>query len=189
MGRLGVPGGSVGGTEEAGGPTRAQNQPSTRSFKHRVPGTQVTAHPAAGAQFEEDSAAGAQGAAGGASRGLPRDPGGCGRPVQSGGGHLRDSQHLLRGWLLPGASRAPSTTDSSHSLPVFLLLTTMWHPYMYETGDRAFPSSTPPPVCGPQRVEQPSEWWDPTQSIRTIPPSTISRSTNATPHLPAWTPP
>ena len=60
-----------------------------------------------------------RGAAGGASGRLPGDPGRCGRPIQPGGGHLRDSQHLLRGWLLPGASGAPSTTDSSHSLPVF----------------------------------------------------------------------
>ena len=133
-----------------------------------------------------------RGAAGGASGGLPGDPGRCGRPIQPGGDHLRDSQHLLRGWLLPGASGAPSTTDSSHSLPVFLLLPTMWHPNMYETGDCAFPSSArspPSAVCVPQRVEQPSEWWDPTQSIRTIPPSTISLSTNTMPHPPTWTPP
>lgn len=57
MGRPGVPVGSVGDTEEAGGPVPAQNQPSTRSLTHRVPRTPVTAHPAAGAQFEEDTAA------------------------------------------------------------------------------------------------------------------------------------
>ena len=48
---------SVSATEEAGGPVRAQNQPSTRSLTHRAPRTPVTAHLAAGAQFEEDTAA------------------------------------------------------------------------------------------------------------------------------------
>ncbi|KAK1343656.1 hypothetical protein QTO34_014209 [Cnephaeus nilssonii] len=79
-------------------------------------------------------------------------------------------QHLLRGWLL--RSRLKFPIDYSYTPPAFRFLTKMWHPNIYETGGVCI-SILHPPVDDVQSSELPSERWNPTHNVRTI-PSVIS---------------
>jgi len=65
-------------------------------------------------------------------------------------------------------------TDYPYNPPSIRFLSKVWHPNVYENGDLCV-SILHPPVDDPQSGELPCERWNPTQNVRTILLSVVSK--------------